>query len=133
MTDTEIRLWLDDDLIDRAAPEGWVHVVTAWEAIGMLRTGSVVELSLDYDLGDDERNGRGIDVVDWICEQQETEARWLWPRDGVALHTGNPYGREQMARAIHRYAGKLCRVRETRAGGRPRFRFELPGRADRRS
>lgn len=65
----EIRLWLDDDLVDRAAPEGWVHVTTAWQAIEALETGRVVELSLDHDLGDDERYGRGTDVVDFIAEQ----------------------------------------------------------------
>jgi hypothetical protein len=122
----EIRLWLDDDLVDRVAPEGWRHVTTAWEAIRALDTERVVELSLDHDIGDDEAHGRGIDVVEWICEQQETRARWLWPRDGISLHTTNPAGRDQMARAIRRYAGRPDRVRETVESGQLRFRFELP-------
>jgi hypothetical protein len=78
----DLRVWLDDDLEDRAAPEGWIHVTTAWEVIDLLRTGRVVELSLDHDLGDDEKNGRGTDVVDFIAEQQEVHSRILWPRDG---------------------------------------------------
>lgn len=62
-----------------------------------------------------------------LIEQQELYARDLWPRDGISLHTANPHGRDTMARTIHRYAGKLYRVRESRAGGQPRFRFEAPG------
>src|SRR5687768_5286144 len=101
----DIRLWLDDDLIDRAAPNGWEHVTTAAAAIEQLESGNVVELSLDHDLGDDERFGRGIDVVDFLAEQQELHDRRLWPRDGITLHTANPSGRDTMARAIRRYAG----------------------------
>ncbi len=54
----ELRVWLDDDLVDRAAPPGWAQVVTAGEAIAMLDSGRVVELSLDHDLGDDELYGQ---------------------------------------------------------------------------
>src|SRR5437899_2197965 len=57
-SDDEVRLWLDDDLVDRAAPPGWTHVTTAHEAIDLLDTERVVELSLDHDLGDDKLNGR---------------------------------------------------------------------------
>ena len=30
----ELRVWLDDDFEDRAAPQGWVHVDTVAEVIG---------------------------------------------------------------------------------------------------
>ena len=123
----EIRVWLDDDLEDRAAPEGWIHVTTAREVTELLATGSVVELSLDHDLGDDDLYGRGIDVINWLGEQQEACGRFLWPRDGITLHTANPYGRDTMARAIHADAGRRCEVIEGRtAGGKPIFRFERP-------
>ena len=123
----ELRVWLDDDLVDRAAPQGWVHVATADQAIRFLATGKVVELSLDHDLGDDERFGRGVDVVDFLIEQQEVRGRRLWPRDGIVLHTTNPAGRETMARAIRRYAGKTMAVEESLTrGGKPRFRFYTP-------
>src|SRR5829696_3463438 len=82
-TPPSLRVWLDDDLVDRAAPEGWIHVQTAWAAIELLDTGRVIELSLDHDLGDDEAFGRGVDVVDWLGEQQEIHGRLLWPRDGI--------------------------------------------------
>src|SRR5664279_2370966 len=44
-------------------PSGWTHVTTVKQATDLLDTGRVVELSLDHDLGDDERFGRGIEVV----------------------------------------------------------------------
>ena len=120
----EIRLWLDDDLVDRAAPEGWVHVTTAPEAVEMLVAARVVELSLDHDLGDDEVAGRGVDVVDFIAEQQETGGPILWPRDGITLHTANPAGREAMARTIRRYAPSHANLHETLTpSGHPRFTF----------
>lgn len=119
-----VRLWLDDDLVDRSAPTGWFQVTTATEAINCITLGQVVELSLDHDLGDDAVAGRGIDVVDFLAEQQEVHGRILWPRDGITLHTANPYGRDAMARAIRNYAAKTMIVEESRtAGGKPRFLF----------
>src|ERR1039458_6608833 len=111
--DDEIRLWLDDDLVDRAAPPGWTHVTTVKDATDLLDTGRVVELSLDHDLGDDERFGRGIEVVDWLAEQQEVHGRVLWPRDGLIVHSANPAGRDAMIRAAENYAAKVVRVRRS--------------------
>jgi hypothetical protein len=122
----EVRLWLDDDLDDRAAPQGWVHVTTAQEAIALLDTGRVVELSLDHDLGDDQRFGRGIDVVDRLAEQQEAHGRILWPRDGITIHSANPAGRDAMVRAIENYAGRTVEVRRSfTPSGKPRLTFSL--------
>ena len=124
-TPGDLRVWLDDDLVDRAAPEGWVHVTTAAEATALLDTGRVVELSLDHDLGDDELHGRGVDVVDFIAEQQQVRGRSLWPRYGITLHTANPAGRDAMARTIRRYAAKTRQVTESLTpGGHRRFTFE---------
>jgi hypothetical protein len=121
----EIRLWLDDDLVERRAPEGWTQVTTAWDAIELLRTGRVVELSLDHDLSDDQRFGRGGDVIDFIAHQQEVYGKDFWPRDGISLHTANPAGRDTMAKTIRRYAERAgYRVHESRAGGQPHFAFE---------
>ncbi len=49
-------------------PEGWTRVYWPSEAIELLQTGQVTELSLDHDLGDDAR-GTGYDVVLWVEEQ----------------------------------------------------------------
>jgi len=120
----EIRLWLDDDLVDRAAPPHWEHVTTAQAAIDVLETGRVVEMSLDHDLGDDELFGRGIDVVDWLAEQQEMHRRVLWPRDGITIHSANPSGRDAMVRSIERYASKTLQVRQSLTpSGKPRLTF----------
>jgi hypothetical protein len=122
--DGPLRVWLDDLLDDRAAPEGWVHVTTAAAAIALLDTGRVTELSLDHDLGDDEVAGRGIDVVDHIAEQQVVAGKDVWPRSGITIHSANAAGRDQMARAIERYAGEIYRVRRTMTQtGKPQFEF----------
>lgn len=119
-----LRVWLDDDLDERPAPDGWTHVTTAWEAIELLGTGRVVELSLDHDLGDDEQFGTGHHVVTYLCEQQIAYNRILWPRDGLQLHTANARERDMMALTIERNAGQVLHVRRglTR-GGKPVFFF----------
>jgi hypothetical protein len=120
---TKLRVWLDDDVVDRQAPSGWRQVTTAGDAIKLLRTGRVVELLLDHDLGDDENAGLGVHVVDFLAKQQELHARDLWPRDGITLHTANPYGRDAMARSIRHYAELAgVELEEDRTpGGKPRF------------
>ena len=121
----ELRVWLDDELEYRRASDGWVHVTTAWQAIALLHAGEVVELSLDNDLSDDDLYGQGKHVVDFICEQQSLQGRLLWPRDGITIHTANPEARDQMTRAIERYAGEYLRVRRTMtASGKRPFCFE---------
>jgi hypothetical protein len=122
--DDETRLWLDDDLVDRAATPGWTHVTTVKDATDLLDTGRVVELSLDHDLGDDERFGRGIEVVDWLAEQQGVRGRVLWPRDGLVVHSANPAGRDAMIRAAENYAAKTVPVRRSLTpSGKPRLTF----------
>jgi hypothetical protein len=120
-----LRVWLDDDLVYREAPEGWVHVQTAWEVNELLGSGRVVELSLDHDLGDDKLYGRGLDVINYLGEQQEVYGRLLWPRDGIRVHSANAYGRDAICRAIRADAGRRLRVIESRTpGNQPRFHFE---------
>jgi hypothetical protein len=113
--DGPLRVWLDDDLHDRTPPEpGWVQVRTAGEAIALLRTGRVVALSLDHDLGE-ETTGR--DVVKWLMERSEVEDRDLWPQERIAIHSANwSYSTEAMAGDIDRYSGlKRSGPREWRA------------------
>jgi hypothetical protein len=124
----ELRVWLDDDLVDRRAVDGWVHLVTAREVCFALLTGRVVELSLDHDLSDDRRFGKGRQVIDFIEEQQEVHGRSLWPRDGIRIHTANPAGRKQMAETIRSRASKHLEVEESVEGGQPRFRFRTASR-----
>lgn len=62
MTTTKLKVYLDDE---RPTPSGWTRVYWPDEAIALLKTGCVSEISLDHDLGEDER-GTGYDVVLWI-------------------------------------------------------------------
>ena len=112
--DAPLRVFLDEDLHNRRAPEGWLHVRTAQEAIALLDTGRVVELSLDHDLGDDLEFGTGRDVVRWLVEQSEVNGRDLWPNESIAVHSSNfSYGGQAMVGDIDRYCG-LPRVRGRR-------------------
>jgi len=58
-----MKVYLNDE---RKTPDGWVRVYWPDEAIELLKTGCVADISLDHDLGDDER-GTGYDVVLWCC------------------------------------------------------------------
>ncbi|MFM5128625.1 cyclic-phosphate processing receiver domain-containing protein [Aeromonas veronii] len=57
-----MKLYLDDE---RKTPVGWIRVFWPDEAIAWLKTEMVTEISLDHDLGDDDR-GTGYDVILWI-------------------------------------------------------------------
>lgn len=96
----DLRVWLDDDLEDRRAPEGWTHMRTAREVCLLILSGRVSELSLDNDLDGDLEFGQGFQVIDFLEEMQGVHQRPLWPRDGLTLHTANPSGRDRMKRAI---------------------------------
>jgi hypothetical protein len=70
----------------------------------LLQSGQVREISLDHDLGDDER-GRGYDVILWIEEAVALNA-FVPPR--IHVHSANASAREKMAagiRLIERLAG----------------------------
>jgi len=57
-----MKIWLDDI---RKAPAGWEYILWPAGVIELLKKGDVTHLSLDHDLGDDER-GTGYDVLLWI-------------------------------------------------------------------
>ncbi|MCP3728382.1 hypothetical protein M3I53_35625 [Paraburkholderia sp. CNPSo 3272] len=59
-----MKVFLDDE---RPTPKGWLRVYWPDEAIRLLESGIVEEISLDHDLGDDDR-GTGYDVILWIEE-----------------------------------------------------------------
>jgi hypothetical protein len=88
-----MKVWLDDE---RPAPHGWVLVRWPEDAIRLLTTGDVVELSLDHDLGDDT-HGTGYDVILWIEERVAT-SDWLPP--GIAIHTANLAARQRMLAGV---------------------------------
>ena len=89
----KLRIYLDDE---RDTPEGWIRVYCPDEAIELLKTGEVAEISLDHDLGNDER-GTGYDVILWIEEAVITEG-FRPPR--IKVHSANASAREKMELGI---------------------------------
>lgn len=77
-----MKVYLDDE---RTTPDGWVRTWWPDEVIELLKTGSVSELSLDHDLGDDER-GTGYDVILWIEEAVALHG-FVPPR--IRVHSAN--------------------------------------------
>lgn len=103
-----MRVFLDDE---RATPDGWVRVYWPAEAIALLKTGAVEELSLDHDLGDDER-GTGYDVVIWI-EEAVALHNFMPPK--IKVHSANSSAREKMLagiRSIEQFAAHNKRSSE---------------------
>jgi len=87
-----MKIWLDDE---RKAPEGWIHIKTPWEAIKLLKTNSVKEISLDNYLGLDAyvEPNQGIHVAQFI-EKSANEGS-LGPLL-VHIHTRCPNARKIM-------------------------------------
>jgi len=88
-----MKIYLDDM---REPPVGWRLVRWPEEAIELLKTGKVTHISLDHDLGDDER-GTGYDVLLWIEEQ--TSLSGFQP-PVITVHSANVSARMKMERAI---------------------------------
>ena len=89
-----MKVYLDDE---RVAPAGWIQVRWPDEAIKLLQAGAVTHLSLDHDLGDDQR-GTGYDVLLWI-EHEVALCRFI-PPASIEVHSANPAGRKRMLAAI---------------------------------
>ncbi len=88
-----MRVFLDDE---RATPPGWVRAYWPSEVVALLETGQVTELSLDHDLGDDER-GTGYDVILWV-EEAVVLRGFKPPR--IHVHSANASAREKMQAGI---------------------------------
>lgn len=88
-----MKIYLDDE---RETPAGWHRVYWPEEAIELLKTGKVEEISLDHDLGDDE-HGTGYDVVLWIEEAVYTSD---FKAPIIKVHSANPSAREKMESGI---------------------------------
>lgn len=92
MESREIILWLDDK---REMPQHYTHwAKTALQAIELLKTGLVVECSLDHDLGNAED---GYDVAKFI--EREAVLGNL-PRIRCRVHSRNPAGAKNMKMAL---------------------------------
>ncbi|WP_409298689.1 cyclic-phosphate processing receiver domain-containing protein [Pseudomonas sp. KCJK8993] len=95
-----MKIYLDDK---RQTPEGWVRAYWPNEVIALLKAGGVSEISLDHDLGDDER-GTGYDVILWI---EEAVALQGFHPPRIQVHSANASAVEKMqagVRSIQRLA-----------------------------
>jgi hypothetical protein len=100
-----MKVYLDDE---RATPDGWTRVYWPNEAIRLLETGAVDELSLDHDLGNDERD-TGYDVILWI--EEAVALRGFRPPK-IYVHSANASARAKMQAgvlAIERLVLKQCK------------------------
>lgn len=118
-----MKLYLDDL---RPIPDGWTTARTASEAIHLLATCRVVEISFDHDLGESDP-----DLWSWVsladlrggirdlteqhlqmedCGTGHLVARWIeiatrdlyLPRLRWSIHSANPVGRENIIAAMTR-------------------------------
>lgn len=91
--DQTVKVFLDDE---RTTPTGWIRGHWPDEAIALLETGKVSEISLDHDLGDDER-GTGYHVVLWI-EEAVVSRGFIPPK--MYVHSANSSARQKMEMGI---------------------------------
>ena len=84
-----MKLYLDDEIKN---PVGWIRVFWPDEAIAWLKTEMVTEISLDHDLGDDDR-GTGYDVILWI-ENEVMTNNFIPPQ--IHIHSANVSARRKM-------------------------------------
>lgn len=89
-----MKVYLDDK---RITPIGYSRVYWPEEAIELLKTGEVTEISLDHDLGDDE-HGTGYDVVLWIEEQVYLNN---FKPPIIKVHSDNSSARDKMLNGIN--------------------------------
>ncbi len=88
-----MKVFLDDE---RPVPEGWVLARWPDEVITLLKTAHVTHISLDHDLGDDER-GTGYDVVLWM-EKAVATSDYVPPQ--ITVHSANSSARQKMQAGI---------------------------------
>lgn len=93
-----MKVWLDDE---RPAPPGWRRARTYGEAIALLDTGKVTEMSLDHDLADFQQDGFEFTGYDVLLDIEWSVRHGVIPDPPqLHVHTANPPARKRMAAAI---------------------------------
>lgn len=98
-----LRVFLADE---HTTPQGWVRAYWPGEAIQLLESGCVIDLSLEHALGNDHF-GASYDVVLWI---QHAIVTWGFQPPRITVHSVNVSAREKLLAgvdAIERLAGRL--------------------------
>jgi len=94
----QVRLWLDADLHEGQAPEGWIQVRTPEEAIELLQAFRVLALSL-------EDAPEAHQLIRWLIEQAEAGGPDRWPSGELSFHgEASPTANRQLAAAIKHHA-----------------------------
>ncbi len=95
-----MRIFLDDlrdaPLFDRltGAPVQWAVIRNADEAINLIRSGQVTDISFDHDLGEGKS---GYDVA--LVVEQLAHDKLIPPID-YYIHSGNPVGAGNIDKAM---------------------------------
>lgn len=94
-----MKLYVDDL---RKEPPGWVRAKTVTEAIRILATQNVREISLDHDIATEccgcvRSSWETFEPVAWFLSLQYRYGDW---RPKVTLHTANPVGAKKMAEIL---------------------------------
>ncbi|MFM7183896.1 MAG: cyclic-phosphate processing receiver domain-containing protein [Planctomycetota bacterium] len=108
-----MKVYLDDE---RPTPLGSVAVRWPEEAIRLLETGRIAELSLDHDLGADAR-GTGYTAILWL--EEAVAVRGFDP-PAITVHTANAAAREKMllgVQSIHQLAQRPAEPNAPADGG----------------
>lgn len=101
-----MKIYLDDV---RDAPEGWIRAKTVTEALRLLRTNTVEEISLDNDLGDGESEGYTLlNIIEWTVAQGTLDP----PK--MKVHSSNPAARKRMEAAIKQIYKLYAQREETK-------------------
>ena len=88
-----MNVYLDDE---RETPAGWLRAYWPDEVVALLQSGKVKQLSLDHDLGNDNK-GTGYDVLLWIERAVFIDG---FEPPAIAVHSANSSARIKMERAI---------------------------------
>lgn len=91
-----MKVWLDDI---HEGPQDYIWVQSCPECIDILRRGKVTEISLDRDLGDNDENGTGEDVLRFI--ELKLKLKQI-PKLKIEIHTSNAVARQRMELAVKR-------------------------------
>ena len=95
-----MKLWLDD--LRPAPDDSWLRCTNAFTAIRFLsgqmpKQEVIVEVSLDHDLGNEQENGTGYNVISWIEERVHMDKKYTPPK--IFIHTANPVAMKRMQAA----------------------------------
>ena len=97
-----MKLFLDDKRCpgDTYKSKGWITCRSVEQAMRLLRLGGITHISLDGDLGSDEKGGElpgGVELLQWMIMTK------TWPTDQVLVHSDNGPKADEMRLGIAKH------------------------------